>query len=143
MSIYTPTITTFKAFFDRGQFTYGDDTTCARDSDISEAISEAEAVFNPDLYPVDTPDIGTKAEMYLTAHFLQCDIEACDSGGQAKNQQVSRSADGVSESVNIPDWMKQGDFALYSTTYYGQKYLLLSRPYLGGAVFVVGGATQY
>jgi len=138
---YTPTPATFKALFDRGQFSYGDELPSVRDSDITEAISEAEAIFRPELYPSDDVSIGTKAELYLTAHFLQCDLEAADSGGQAKNQQVSRSADGVSESVNIPDWMKQGDFALYSTTYYGQKYLLLSRPYLGGCVFVVGGAT--
>ena len=140
---YTPTIATFKAMFDRGQFTYSDDLPDVRDSDITEAIAEAESVFNPDVYPTDDDVPGTKAELYLTAHFLQCDLEASDSSGQSKFIQNSRSADGVSESVEIPDWMKQGDFALYASTYYGQKYLLLSRPYLGGAVFAVSGGTQY
>jgi len=140
---YTPTIATFKDFFDRGQFTFSDELPDVRDKDITKAIAEAESIFNPDLYPEDKSDIGTQAELYLTAHFLQCDLEASESSGQAKNQQTSRSADGVSESVNIPDWMKQGDFALYSTTYYGQKYLLVSRPYLGGAVFTVEGGTQF
>lgn len=140
---YTPTIATFKDKFDRGQFTYSDELPDVRDKDITDAIAEAEAVFNPKLYPVDDISIGTSAELYLTAHFLNNDVEASESGGQSKNLQTSRSADGVSESVEIPDWMKQGDYAQFSTTYYGQKFLLISRPYLGGAIVSVEGGTQF
>jgi hypothetical protein len=38
--------------------------------------------------------------------------------------------------------MKQGEFAFYATTYYGQKWLILSKPYLDGAVFSVEGGTM-
>ncbi len=136
------TIDTFKAFFDRGQFDYGDDTTDIRDKDITQALAEANAVFNVDLYPTDDSVISDMALHYLTAHFLTGDVDACDSGGQATMPQNSRSADGVSESVTIPEWMTAGDFALYITTYYGQKFLMLSKPYLDGAVYVVDGSTQ-
>lgn len=141
MSIYTPTSATFKAKFSRGQFAYGETIPAIRDADITEAIAEAEAVFNFDLYPIDKPEIGTSAELHLTAHFLQTDCDAADSGGQTRLLQTSRSVDGVSESVDIPDWMKAGEFSFYSSTYYGQKYLILSKPYLDGVVLIAGGAT--
>lgn len=142
MGIYTPTVSTFKTKFARGQFDYGTVLPAILDADITDAIAEAEAVFNPGLYPSDYPEIGTLCELYLTAHFLVTDIDAADSGGQTRLLQNSRSVDGVSESLEIPDWMKAGEFAFYVTTYYGQKWLILSKPYLDGAVFVVGGATQ-
>ena len=137
------TVDTFKDFFDRGQFDYGTDTTEIRDKDITQALAEANAVFNVDLYPTD--DDGVISDMalhYLTAHFLTGDVDACDSGGQSVMPQNSRSADGVSESVTIPEWMTSGDFAMYITTYYGQKFLMLSKPYLDGAVYIVDGSTQ-
>ena len=132
--------TTFKAYFDRGQFVYGTEAPDIRDKDVLQALGEANAVFNPDLYP--DADIADLALTYLTAHFLATDIDAADSGGQTRLMQNSRSADGVSESVDIPDWMRAGEFAFYATTYYGQKYLIISKPYLDGVVLVVGGGTQ-
>jgi hypothetical protein len=135
------TIADFKAQFDRGQFTYSETLPDIRDKDITSAIAEAEAVFNHNLYPTEV--IEKQALLYLTAHFLQNDIEASESGGQVKLLQASRSADGLSESNAIPDWMNNGDFALYATTYYGQKFLTISRPYLVGAVYAIGGATQF
>ena len=139
MSI-TITPTEFETFFDRGQFTYSDTLPDVREKDITEAIAEAEAVFNHDLYPLET--IEKKALFYLTAHYLQGDIEAADSEGLPAYVQNSRSADGISESVNIPEWMQAGEFAFYSTTFYGQKWLMLSKPYMDGAVYSVSGATQ-
>lgn len=141
MGLYTPTISTFKTQFARGQFVYGTVLPAVLDADITGAIAEAEATFNPDLYPSQTPGIGTLAELYLTAHFLAIDIDAADSGGQTRLLQNSRSVDGISESLEIPEWMKQGEFAFYASTYYGQKYLILSKPYLDGAVFVSFGTT--
>jgi hypothetical protein len=38
--------------------------------------------------------------------------------------------------------MKAGEFAFYCTTYYGQKWLMLTKPYLDGAVYTVGGGTN-
>jgi hypothetical protein len=137
--VYTPTVQTFKTKFARGQFPYGTVLPDILDADISDAIAEAEAVFNPGLYPADYPEIGTLCELYLTAHFLVTDIDAADSGGQTRLLQNSRSVDGVSESLEIPDWMKNSEFA---TTYYGQKFLIHSRPFIiGQGIAIAGGAT--
>lgn len=141
MSVFTPTIDTFKTQFSRA-FIFGVDVPNVRDIDITNAIAEAEAVFNPGLYPTDNISPGTLAELHLSAHFLLTDIDAADSGGQTRLLQNSRSVDGVSESLDIPDWMRAGEFSFYATTYYGQKYLILSKPYLGGAALVVGGNTM-
>jgi len=139
----TITATEFKAYFDRGQFLYGSTVPYeypeVRDGDIDSAIAEASAVFNSGLFPDDAT--CKQALSYLTAHFLQLDLDAVVSGGQAKFNQSSRSADGVSESLSIPEWMNEGEFAFYSTTYFGQKYLILVKPFLDGAVYAVGGAT--
>lgn len=137
----TPTvdIAAFKAFFDRDQFVYGETLPDIREKDITQALAEASTVFNPDIYP--TQDLSNQAYLYLVAHFLTTDVDGADSGGQARLLQTSRSVDGVSESVDIPDWMKVGEFAFYVTTYYGQKWLILTKPYLGGAVFTVEGST--
>lgn len=133
----------FKIYFDRGQFEYGSAVPYAypeiRDKDITAAIAEALAVFNPGLWP----DEATckLALSYLTAHFLQLDLDAVASEGQAKFNQSSRSADGISESISIPEWMNEETFAFFATTYYGQKYLILAKQYLDGAVFSVRGGT--
>jgi hypothetical protein len=138
--MFTVTVNSFKEQFDRGQFAYGTSLPDIRDKDITNAIDEANAVFNQGLYPTD-PDAGTLPLLYLTAHFLQLDTEASESGGQSKYNQTGRSADGLSESVSIPEWMQDGEFAFYTTTYYGQKYLMLSKPYMDGAVYSVSGGT--
>lgn len=137
----TMTASDFKSYFDRGPFTYGTTVPDIRDADITKAIAEAEAVFNHDLYPTDA--IEEQALLYLTAHFLQGDIGSSNSGGQPLFLQNSRSADGLSESVSIPDWMLQGEFAVYATTYFGQKFIMLSKPYIDGAVYSVPGGTQF
>lgn len=134
------TAETFKAYFDRGQFDYGTDLPEIRDSDINRAIAEAEAVFSEGIYPDD--DAANQALLYLTAHFLYLDTEAGESGGQPVFNQTSRSAGGISEGLSIPEWMNQGEFAFYATTYWGQKWLMLSKPYIDGAVYSVPGATQ-
>lgn len=142
----TITAAEFKTQFDRGQFTYSETLPDIRDKDINDAIAEATAVFNCDLYPVDPeavdPDHICKLALnYLTAHFLQSDVDGGDSGGMSKFNVSSHSADGISESFSIPDWMNQGEFAIYATTYYGQKWLILSKPYMDGAVFCINGET--
>lgn len=130
----------FKVVFDRGQFNYGTVVPQIRDKDIDSAIAEAQAVFNGGLFP----DEATckQALSYLTAHFLQKDFDAIESKGQAQFNQSSRSADGISESLSIPEWINEGEFAFYATTYYGQKYLILTKPFLDGAVFSVTGGTR-
>ena len=134
------TVTEFKAFFDRGQFVYGDILPDIRDKDIEEALSEAQLTYNEDLYPDE--DTCKKALYYLSAHYLTLDIEMTDGQGQPNFMQTSRSVDGISESVHVPDWMMQGDFYQYATTSYGQKFLMLSKPYLDGAIVSVQGGTR-
>lgn len=134
------TVAEFQAFFDRGQFTYGTDLPAIRDEDIQKAINEAAAVFNENLYPLQS--VCEQANYYLTAHFLTLDVDAGTGGGQSSFNQASRSADGISEALQIPQWMTEGEYGFYSTTYYGQKFIMLSKPYLDGVVFAVQGATQ-
>lgn len=133
-------VSDFKAFFARGQFTYGATLPSVLDADITNAINEALMTMNVNLYPSDA--IGNQALEYLTAHFVQLTLDATDSQGQAEGIQTSRGAGGISESVAIPPWMLEGDFAMYATTTYGRRWLQLTLPYLGGSVFVVGGDTQ-
>jgi hypothetical protein len=134
------TASTFKDFFDRGQFDYGPDLPKIRDKDIDRAIAEAMAVINQGIYP--NTEALDQAAHYLTAHFLFCDVDAADGGGQPIMLQSGRSADGLSESLSLPAWATQGEFAFYTTTYYGQKWLHLTAPHIGGAVYCVAGATQ-
>ena len=135
-----PPITTdaFKTFFARN-FTFGDTLPDVLDADIDKAFAEACAVFNEGLYPDDATTELVYG--YLAAHFLQEDLNAAEGGGAPTYNVSSHSADGISESLAIPEWMNAEEFAFYSTTYYGQKFLILSKPYLDGAVFVVTGAT--
>lgn len=134
------TIASFKTQFSRN-FTFGSTLPDVLDDDITKAIAEKDAVFRAELYPSERPEIATLAEHYLTAHFVASDIDAADSGGQPRAFQTSRSADGVSESLHMPEWVT-GELVFYWTTYYGQKWLILSKPYMDGAVFVVEGGTQ-
>jgi hypothetical protein len=132
------TVEQFKTYFDRN-FTFGPTLPDVRDQDVQKAIDEAATVFNPDLYDVEAD--RDLAELYLSAHFLQNDLDAAEGEGQAQLLQQSRSVGSVSESMAIPDWMLQSDYSFYTTTYYGQKFLTITKPYLDGAVFSVGGAT--
>lgn len=134
------TVEGFKSQFDRGQFDFGTSTDQIRDKDINQAFSETDAIFNPNIYPDESA--SDLAYYYLAAHFVQLDLEAIESEGQPVLLQNSRSADGISESLNIPKEMMNGDFAQYATTWYGQKWFMLTLPYLGGSVHSVGGATR-
>jgi hypothetical protein len=134
------TAATFKTYFARGQFTYGTVLPAVLDSDIDQAIVEASAVFNFSLYPSDA--IGNMALAYLTAHFLQLTLDSTDSQGQSAGIQSGRGANGVNESIAVPPWMLEGEYAFYATTEYGLRWMLQTMPYLGGNVYAVGGGTQ-
>jgi hypothetical protein len=133
----TVDIDKFKTMFARN-FTFGTELPDILDTEITKASDEANAVFNPGIYAND--DIKEMAFYYLTAHFLYSDIS---SNSAAVYNQSSRSVGSVSESLSIPDWMNQGEFAFFSTTYFGQKFLNLSKPYLDGAIVVVEGGTTF
>lgn len=142
--MYTITVDAFKAFFPR-QFTYGDTLPAVSDAEIQKEINEASTVFNFGLYPQDAQGgdtIGQGALYYLTAHFLQTYLDAANSQGQPDAQQSARAAGGISESLVVPEWMTEGVFSMFATTAYGRRFLLLTKPYLDGGVFAVGGRTQ-
>jgi len=137
-----PDAQAFKEYFDRGQFTYGEEPPEVRDKDIDAAMAEAMAIFNVELYPDDKT--RNMAFLYLTAHFLACDIDAADSGGLGGVGfvQTSRSADGVSESVQVPEWIaRDPTLSILAGTYFGRKYLTIALRYATEVVTVVGGAT--
>jgi hypothetical protein len=141
----TITAEEFKAFFDRGEFTYSETLPDIRDKDIEQAIESASSLINHDLYPSPTDefpiDVGKKALTYLTAHELVNLIEDSLGQGQARMQQSSRSVGSISESLVVPEWMQHDTFAYFITTNYGIRFLMLSKPYMDGSVYVVGGAT--
>jgi len=113
-----------------------------RDRDITAAMHEAGAIFNPALYPND--EIRDMAFLYLTAHFLSCDLDAADSGGLGGVgfAQTSRSADGLSESIQIPEYiLSDPTLSMLAGTYWGRKYLIIAMQYAVDVVTVVGGHT--
>ncbi len=139
MSIALPTIEDFKTFFDRGQFSFGEDLPNVRDKDITQAQSEALAAVG------DCSDFGDSSAMafnYLTAHFLLNDINAADTGGTGMYPVSSHSAGGLSEGFAIPQkFMNNPLWNLLSTTYYGRKFLAMAYSLSIGRVGVVGGRT--
>lgn len=134
------TVDEFKTQFDRA-FDFGTTFDEVRDSDITKTFAEADAVFNPDIYPTDATQ--KLAYLYLAAHFLVEDITAAETSGSPSHLQQSRSVGSVSESLSIPEGMSSGSLAFYQTTYYGQKWYQLTEPYIVGGVITVPGGTQF
>jgi hypothetical protein len=139
------TVEEFKDKFDRGDFTYGEALPSVRDKDIEEAIELATALINHDLYPLPSTenpvDIGKKALLFLTAHELINTLEDTINQGQTRFNQSSRSVGSISESLAIPEWMNQDVFGYFTTTNYGIKFLILTKPFMDGAVYTVAGLT--
>ncbi len=131
-------IATFKDHFDGGQFSYGTAPPDARDKDIALAILEMQAVLNAGLYPDENSLL--LAKLYLTAHFLHSDLKAARKKGEPSLSPASWSVDGVSESLHISDWMKEGDNILYITSAFGVKWLMLTGPtqQVGYAACILG-----
>lgn len=115
---------------------YSDDIlNYIQDADITNAFSEATAVFNEGLYP-DT-DTATDAYLQLSAHFLVTNVLGAQAGISMGGSGLvnSKSAGSVSESYSIPEkWLKSDLLYPYTQTSYGIKYLTITRPYMvGGA----------
>lgn len=145
MALITITTDDFKSKFDRGDFTYGDDLPAVRDKDIEDAIDNAMAIFNPEIYPIPSDeapsDVGKKALYYLTAHELVNLLEDSNSQGQSRAIQSSRSVGGISESLQLPEWASDPLLAYFATTNYGIRYINISLPFTIGSGFIVAGAT--
>lgn len=141
--MYTnPTVAEFKAYFPTN-FPYGNDPyTQVTDTAIQKAIDEAALNINQSLFC--SQNAYTTAMMYLSAHYLVSDLLV--SGSQCAGQEQwlisSKSVGSVSESFSIPQRILDNPlFAWYSTTRYGNRYLMMIMPLLSGQVFIVGGAT--
>lgn len=114
------------------------------DQDINKAFIEAKMNFNAGLF--DTDDNLKAVFLYLAAHYLCNDLQASDEGITSTGYFTvsSRSVGSVSESYDIPAWMKaDSNLSFFTTTRYGQKYLSLIKPLLIGNVGVYEGATTY
>lgn len=108
-----------------------------QDSDILNAVNEANVNFNEQLFGDDAKLVF----MYLVAYYLTVDFQ--NALGQANAGIVtSKSVGSVSESYGIPQWMLQDRIlGAYARNGYGLKYLSLLQPYLVGNVLFFEGAT--
>jgi hypothetical protein len=112
------------------------------DGDIEKAFTEAQAVFNPAIFPDE--NTFELAYLYLTAHFLSLDLRSASQGvnSNAPTTVSSRSVGSVSESYAVPKaWNEDPNLQFYTTSYYGAKYLSMVTPLLTGNIQAVLGAT--
>ena len=148
MSAWTrPTIADFKAYFVR-DFNYApaDDPSNQKfvmDGDITKAMDQAEANFNPGLgYAPDSA--VSMAFLWLAAFYMVEDLKVSGQGvaSQANFPISSKSVQGVSLSYAIPEAYTKDAFISYlASNGYGMKYLSLSLPFTIGRVEVVEGTT--
>jgi hypothetical protein len=137
----TYAIADFKTYFSRDFVFSSSPTTGITDADLNRAFSEATMNFNPTLF--ETPNDQT-AFFYLAAHMLCTNLQAALQG---KNSVpffpvASRSVGAVLEAYSIPAWVSENPILSgYSTTRYGQQYLLMLYPRMIGRVTVHQGAT--
>jgi hypothetical protein len=141
------TVAEFKAYFDR-DFTYGTAKSTVRDADITKALAQANALFNPGLW-----EAGTDLEIafhLLSAHCLVTNLNAAggiNGVGRGVNSTGSfainsKGAGPLSVSYAIPQDMKDNPVLnQFLTTRYGQQYLEMLTPNLIGNVDIALGAT--
>jgi hypothetical protein len=137
-----PTNIDFKSYFTR-DFPFGASTYTIMDSDIDKAIAEAGFNFNESFYQDQSQ--YTMGYLYLTAHYLVMDIRASSQGisGNYPWMTTSKSVGGVSEGIQIPDYILANPvLAMYSKTYYGAKFISLIMPQLIGPFFSSWGGTN-
>lgn len=111
---------------------------------ITEAFSEAEVNFNPDLFPDCTT--ATRIFYYLAAHYLVIDVNNSTNpfslGFTGYTQ--SKSVGSVSESFGVPQWMLNDPILSgYAQTGFGRKYLSLIKPYIVGNIIYTPGRVNF
>ena len=137
----------FKTYFDR-DFTFGTAKNTVRDSDITRAIAEAGALFNPGLWTAGV-DLEISYE-FLTAHCLVMNIIAAgglDKQGNGPGSTgtfaiSSKSAGPASIGYALPDITANPILNQFLTTKYGQRYLEMLMPNLVGNAAAITGGTQ-
>lgn len=135
------TVQQFKDFFVR-DFPYGNTTDVVMDADIQKALATAGDSFNQALWSSQIQ--FERAYLYLSAHYLVESIRASSSGinSQYAGNTVAKAVDGVSESYEIPEKVKNNAFlaGLYKTQY-GAIYVGMLTPRLVGNVLTIRGNT--
>lgn len=101
------------------------------DEDIEKAYAESDATV---LTKINTAAALKQAYLYLSAHYLVGDLNA--NGLQSTGGGIlgSKAVGNVSVGYVVPEWAKKEGYSFYTSTYYGMKYLTLTRPYRIGNV---------
>ena len=142
MAYITPSAADFKTKFTR-DFPFGSSLSTVTDTDISNAMIDANMMFNTELW--DSQEAYSNAYLLLTAHCLVLSLRASSQGitGNYDWLVSSKSVGSVSESQAIPQRILDNPlFAMYVKTNYGAKYLMFCLPYLTGAMFSMQGTTH-
>ncbi len=101
------------------------------DEDIQKAYDEANATV---LTKINTEAALKQAYLYLSAHYLVGDLNANGLQSTGNGLLSSKAVGNVSVGYVVPEWAKKEGYSFYTTTYYGMKYLTLTRPYRIGNV---------
>lgn len=101
------------------------------DEDIEKSYVEAKATA---FTGISDANALKQAFLYLSAHYLVGDINAGGLQSIPNGMVQSKAVGNVSVGYFIPDWAKKESYSFYTTTYYGMKYLILTRPYRIGNV---------
>lgn len=152
MDLDTITVADFKTYF-RRDFPYATEPASSEvcsnldsyvfDFDIEKAFGEAKTILNQGLFSDD--DSIRIAYLYLSAHYLVVDLRAAQGGVDSSGSfpVSSRSVGSVSESYQIPDaYAQNAQYAFFTTSGYGMKFLSLVIPRLAGNVVAVAGWTH-
>lgn len=139
--MYTdPTLSDFKAYFNR-DFPYGNaDLTTVNDVDIGKALSAQQNTINPFLF--NTQNIYFQGALLLAAHYLVQNLRASSQGIAGKFDWLTsaKSVSAVSSSFAIPDRLLENpELAMLVSTSYGTQFLYLILPLLTGQMFSVQG----
>ena len=145
MSYVTPSVSDFKSRFDR-DFPFPSDQSDmskVRDKDITLALTQAGANFNPGLF--ENQAIYSEAFLLLAAHYLCTNLLASSQGIGGAGQWLtnSKSVGNVSEAYTIPDRiLRSPTLSLFSKTIYGCQYLSIIAVRLVGNFMAVCGTSH-
>ena len=99
--------------------------------DIEKAFEESKATA---FTRIDSEAALKQAFLYLTAHYLVGDLNANGLQSSGNGLISGKTVGNVSVNYVVPKWAEKESYSFYITTYYGLKYLTLTRPYRIGNV---------
>lgn len=142
MSYVIPSVSQFKSYFNR-DFPYGVTLDTITDDDVTKAMELAGVNFSEEFWANQQAfNIGY---LLLSAHYLVLNIRESSQGiaGNWSWNQSARSVGSVSESLSIPQRILDNpEYAFFTSTNYGAKYLMLILPQLSGQMYAVFGGTN-